>query len=144
MNWGHKITLVFIAFMGLMAYLVYQSFQVNIDLVAEDYYQQELEYQQTINKKKNTRQLGQRISFTQENQALIVQFPDLFEQGVAGEISLFRPSDARFDVSTKIALDQNYRQSIPTSDLAKGYYKVKLDWKDGDKAYYHEESVFIH
>lgn len=143
MNWGHKITLVFIAFVGLMAYMVYQSFQVNIDLVAEDYYQQELEYQQTIDKMKNTQQLGQPISFKQENQQLIVQFPDLFEQQLDGEINLFRPSDARFDVNTKITLDQNHRQSISTAELAKGYYKVKLDWKDGKKAYYHEESIYI-
>jgi len=144
MNWGHKITLVFIAFVGLMAYMVYQSFQVNIDLVTEDYYQEELKYQQTIDKMKNTRQLGQRISFKQENQQLIVQFPDLFEKELNGEINLFRPSDARFDVNTKITLDQNHRQSISTAELAKGYYKVKLDWKDGSKAYYHEESIYIH
>jgi hypothetical protein len=144
MNWGHKITLVFIAFVGLMAYMVYQSFQVNIDLVTEDYYQEELKYQQTIDKMKNTRQLGQRISFKQENQQLIVQFPDLFEKELNGEINLFRPSDARFDVNTKITLDQNHRQSISTAELAKGYYKVKLDWKDGKKAYYHEESIYIH
>jgi hypothetical protein len=144
MNWGHKIALVFTAFVGLMVFMVYQSFQVNIDLVAEDYYQQELEYQQTIDKMKNVSQLAQRLSFSQENQQLIIQFPDLFETGLEGEINLFRPSDKRFDVNTKITLDENHRQSISTTELAKGYYKVKLDWKDGKKSYYHEESVFIH
>jgi len=143
MNWGHKITLVFIAFVGLMVFMVYQSFQVNIDLVAEDYYQQELEYQQKIDKIKNTQQLSQNISLAQDNHQLIVQFPDLFEKELDGNISLFRPSDARFDVNTKITLDQNHRQSISTAEMAKGYYKVKMDWKDGDKAYYHEESIYI-
>jgi hypothetical protein len=143
MNWGHKIALVFIAFVGLMVFMVYQSFQVNVDLVAEDYYKQEIEYQQKIEKIQNTRELVQQLSFVQENQQLIVQFP-AGKQLLNGEISLFRPSDARFDVNTKITLDENHRQSISTTDLAKGYYKVKVDWKDGDTAYFQEESVFIH
>jgi nitrogen fixation protein FixH len=142
MNWGHKITLVFIAFVGLMVFMVYQSFQVNIDLVAEDYYQQELEYLQKIDKIKNTQQLNQNISLAQENHQLIVQFSDLFERKLDGNISLFRPSAARFDVNTKITLDQNHCQSISTAEMVKGYCKVKLDWKDGDKAYYHEESIY--
>jgi len=144
LNWGHKIALVFTAFVGLMVFMVYQSFQVNIDLVAEDYYQKELEYQQTIDKLKNTNQLEQPIAFSQENQQLIIAFPNLFEQKLEGEIRLFRPSDARFDLNTQLTLDQHQRQAIPTAELAKGYYKVKLDWKDGDKLYYHEESVYIH
>jgi len=143
MNWGHKIALVNIAFVGLMVFMVYQSFQVNVDLVAEDYYKQEIEYQQKIEKIQNTRELAQQLSFVQENQQLIVQFP-AGKQLLNGEISLFRPSDARFDVNTKITLDENHRQSISTTDLAKGYYKIKVDWQDGDKAYFQEESVFIH
>ncbi|MFP4091579.1 MAG: FixH family protein [Cyclobacteriaceae bacterium] len=144
MNWGHKIAIVFIAFVGLMVFMVIKSFQVNVDLVAEDYYKQEIEFQQQIDKTNNASELAERLSFKQENQQLIIQFPALFEQGVHGEISFFRPSDKRFDVNTKITLDENHRQSISTTDLAKGYYKIKLDWKNGSKAYYHEESVFIH
>jgi len=143
MNWGHKIALVFTAFVGLMVFMVYQSFQVNVDLVAEDYYQQELQYQQKIDKINNTKKLAQRLSFLQEDKQLIVQFPDLFPE-LEGEISLFRPSDARFDVTTKITLDENHRQSISTTELAKGYYKVKVDWKDSEQAYYHEESLYIY
>ena len=144
MNWGHKITLAFSAFVVFIVFMVVKSFQENVDLVTEDYYKQEIQYQQQIDKINNTHALKQKVSFAQENQQLIVQFPEEFKNGLSGEINLFRPSDARFDVSTEIKVDTNLRQSIPTSDLAKGYYKVKVDWNDGDKAYYMEESVFIH
>ncbi|WPP52090.1 FixH family protein [Catalinimonas niigatensis] len=142
MNWGYKITFAFTAFVVFILFMVFKSFQQNVDLVADDYYKQEIEYQQRIDKINNTNTLSQAVSFVQENQQLIVQFPEESKK-LEGEINLFRPSDARFDVSTQITLDEHQRQSIPTADIAKGYYKLKVDWKDGDKAYYHETSVFI-
>ena len=143
MNWGHKIAIVFGLFVVLMVYMVYQSFQVNIDLVAEDYYQQELVYQDKIDKINNTQDLAKGISLSQANGQLTVAFPDLFGKEMSGNISLFRPSDARYDLSTQLKLDNSNRQQIATKKLAKGYYKVQLDWQAQGKAYYHEESVYI-
>lgn len=143
MNWGHKIAFAFSAFVIFIVFLVVKSFQQNVDLVAEDYYKQEIQYQQQIDKMNNTNALKQSISFVQENQQLMVQFPEELGQKPDGEISFFRPSDARFDVSTKIDVDSNLRQWIPTSELLKGYYKVKVDWTDGEKEYYVEESLYI-
>lgn len=144
MNWGYKITFAFSAFVLFIVFLVFKSFQENVDLVAEDYYKQEIQYQQQIDKINNTNVLEQQVSFVQENQQIIVQFPEEFDQELKGKINLFRPSDARFDVSTQIMLDEEHRQSIPTADMARGYYKLKIDWQHGDKNYYHEEAVFIH
>ncbi|MDF9795995.1 hypothetical protein OKW21_001258 [Catalinimonas alkaloidigena] len=143
MNWGYKIVFAFSVFVVFIVFLVVKSFQQNIDLVAEDYYKQEIQYQQQIDKINNSHALNERITFIQENQQLMVQFPEELNHQLEGEINLFRPSDARFDVNTKIAVDSKLRQWIPTSDLLKGYYKVKVDWTDGVKDYYVEESLYI-
>jgi hypothetical protein len=34
-------------------------------------------------------------------------------------------------------------QSISTTDLAKGMYKVKVDWTNGTEDFYTEETIFI-
>lgn len=144
MNWGYKITFAFTAFVLFIGMLVFKSFQQNIDLVAEDYYQQELQYQQQIDKISNTQKLKGSISFSQQDQHLVIQFPHTQQHQLEGSIQLFRPSDARFDISTQLSLNQEQTQRIPTAELLKGHYKIKLDWTDGSKSYYLEESVYIH
>ena len=47
-NWGKGIVLVYACFVVGMLYLVFQSKQQKIDLVVDDYYQQELKFQQQI------------------------------------------------------------------------------------------------
>ncbi|MEM9830611.1 MAG: FixH family protein [Bacteroidota bacterium] len=143
MNWGWKITIAYSLFGLFIGVLVFRSFQVNVDLVSEDYYQEELAYQNKIDKMRNERKLSQSLTFSQQSQRLAIQFPDHSTSPIQGEIRLFRPSDARFDQVYSIALDPQQRYIISTDQLAKGYYKVKVDWESGESAYYTEESIFI-
>lgn len=143
MNWGWKIVLAFSLFGVFIGYLVFRSFQVNIDLVSEDYYQQELGYQQQIDKIANDRALTVPLTIVQQAQQLIVRFPDDLAAEVQGEIQLFRPSNASRDRTVTIALDSQRRQRIATDGLTKGHYKIKVDWTSGKFAYFTEESVFI-
>ena len=45
MNWGNRIILVFVCFIAFILSMVTRAFQQDFDLVAEDYYAQELNYQ---------------------------------------------------------------------------------------------------
>ena len=48
MNWGYKILMVYVIFIAGILLLVFKSSSQNQDLVTEDYYEQELKYQQKI------------------------------------------------------------------------------------------------
>lgn len=143
MNWGWKIVLAFGLFGAFIGLLVFRSFQETIDLVSSDYYQQELDYQQQIDKIANDRSLNVPVTFSQQSQHLIVQFPNDLAAEVKGKIQLFRPSDARNDQIIPIALNASQQQLIATDKLAQGYYKVKVDWSSNNMAYYSEKSIFI-
>ena len=143
MNWGWKIVLAFSLFGAYIGSLVFLSFQETIDLVSDDYYQQELDYQQQIDKIANNRALRAPLTFSQQSQQLVVQFPSDLVAEVRGEIQLFRPSDARNDQTVSIALNADQQQIIATDRLIQGYYKIKVDWTSGTAAYYTEESIFI-
>ncbi len=143
MNWGLKIVFAFGFFVVFIVYLAVRSFQQNIDLVAEDYYFQEIHYQDQIEKIKNADAQGQQLKFSQKNARLVVQFPSESPDSIQGTISLFRPSDARFDQLLAILLNAQNQQTISTADLAKGYYKVKVDWQQGGQSYFKEEAIFI-
>ena len=143
MNWGWSIVLAFSLFGAFIIGLVIRSFQENIDLVSEDYYQQELGYQRQINKMTNNQALTVPLTFSQQAQQLVVQFPAEPAEEVQGEIQLFRPSDARRDRTVTIALNPARQQIIATDQLVRGRYKIKVNWTSGDAAYYTEELIFI-
>ena len=143
MNWGWSIVLAFCLFGAFIIGLVFRSFQETVDLVSEDYYQQELGYQQQIEKIANNQALIAPLTFSQQSQQLVVQFPAEPAAEVQGKIQLFRPSDARRDQTMTIALNTKRQQVIATEKLKKGYYKIKIDWTSGETAYYTEETIFI-
>lgn len=143
MNWGWSIVLAFSLFGAFITALVVRSFQETIDLVSEDYYQQELGYQQQINKMTNNQALPVPLTFSQQTRQLVVQFPAEPAEEVQGEIQLFRPSDARSDRTVTIALNPARQQIIATDRLVKGRYKIKVDWTNGGAAYYTEETIYI-
>ena len=142
MNWGHGIAIFFTCFVGFILFLVVRSFQENVDLVTEDYYQQELEYQHKIEKIQNSDALETGVRITSAEGKLALQFPQMGAP-VSGEVQLFRPSDARFDTLSALALDGENIQHIATSTLPAGFYRIKINWKAGDKEYYTEEALHL-
>lgn len=143
MNWGWSIVLAFSIFGLFIGWLVFRTFQETIELVSDDYYQQELVYQRQIDKMTNNQALLVPLTFSQQAQQLVVQFPAELTAEVQGKIHLFRPSDERRDQVMTIALNPQRQQIIATDGLVKGHYKVKVDWTSGDAAYYTEETIFI-
>ena len=53
LNWGHYIVIGFIGFVILILFMVFRSYQHNNDLVSEDYYAEEIAFQDVIDKKSN-------------------------------------------------------------------------------------------
>ncbi len=74
-NWGHKLTLGFVAFAGMIVYMVVQSMHTRYDLVSNEYYKDELQYQQVIDGASRANMLGSRTTVTQQNNEVIIQLP---------------------------------------------------------------------
>jgi hypothetical protein len=144
MNWGAKIALSFIVFAIMIFTMVYISVNQDVNLVAEDYYKQEIRYQDQIERMKNTKQLSDRpvIVLNKEGQQVIVTFPEkLAGTMVSGSIHLFRPADYASDFQTGLTLDDNNQAFISLSGKPAGLWKVKLTWRDGEKEYYDEKVI---
>lgn len=142
-NWGTGITLAFIAFASFMLTLVYKSTQVQIDLVADDYYAQEVAYQGRIESIRNARQLSEpiQVKINPENQNIDFQFPKI--NITKGKINFFRPSDAAQDRTLEIALNANYGQSVPLKSLQSGHWRLKIEFESGGKRFYDEQTLYV-
>jgi nitrogen fixation protein FixH len=143
LNWGHKLTFVFIVFVGLMATLIYKSMNTNFDLVTKEYYKDELAYQKVIDGTNNANQLSAKPSITKENEQVIVSFPnETVTSAISGTMWFYCPSDASKDMRLPLNLIEG-KQAIQLAELRPGKYTVKINWEQDNKPFYSEQTLFI-
>ncbi len=138
MNWGKSITLAFILFAFFILSIVYSMMQQRVDLVRDDYYKEELNYEKQIEKIKNAKNISIKMRYSPENQQITITLPSAVKKG---EVLFFRPSDKRMDFKKHIEKGNLF--SFDTADLTKGYWKIQVYWTDGRYDYFKEEEVYI-
>lgn len=141
MNWGNSIVVVFVLFAAFILYMVVQAFSQNLDLVADDYYALEINYQQKQNQKTNLEKLGERVSVSMEEKSIVLSFPT--DQKPTGEIYFYHPSRKLFDQKVSISMDAQNIQIVDGSDLVAGNYRVNITWKSGDEEFFQQEKIYI-
>ncbi|MDP4285432.1 MAG: FixH family protein [Bacteroidota bacterium] len=143
MNWGYKIMLVYIVFVAGILLLVFKSSSQKVDLVTENYYQQELKYEQKIDEAERAQSLSSPLKYEVNNNALTVYFPEEMN-GVKLK------AQALIYYAADEAKDKNYNLEtgngkmvidLPASD--KGMYELKMDWTADNIKYYSEHKFFI-
>ncbi len=141
MNWGYRIVLSFIVFIGIIVTMVVISMKQDVGLVSEDYYKQEIAYQDQIDRIKRTKALKKQpvIEVHHETGAIEVTLPQ--EDIQDGEVWLFRPSDDQMD--KKIQLPSKGSIQIPIKEMPAGRWQVKVLWSHKGLEYYTENSIFI-
>jgi hypothetical protein len=146
MNWGTKLTLVILVFIGLMAVMVIYSFRQDLNMVTDNYYEKDLRYQEQIEKIRNSKLLidKPKVLFRASDKILAIQFPEnLLYNQIKGEIHLYRPSDDKMDRTYSISLDERGSQFIDAASFSKGDWIVKLSWNDQHLEYYDEITIFV-
>lgn len=141
MNWGYKIAIFYTAFALFMIALVVKSFQQEHDLVTDNYYEEELKFQQQIDKQNLVADEGKQVAWKQEGNSLLLDFPA--GSAISGEIKLFRPSDASKDFSVDIQPDAEGKQQVDISKAAAGKYLLQIDWNEDGKAYFQENVIVL-
>jgi hypothetical protein len=143
MNWGWKIALAYTGFVVMVLAMVVYTMNQDLFLVADDYYKQEIEYQQEIDKMENVAALSDKIRWKKEGTYIFLTFPKEFQNvKTAGNIHFFRPSDANKDKIIDLNV-QGLQQKVFVGALDKGFWKLKINWQAGGKSYYQEEELLL-
>lgn len=112
------------------------------ELVSEDYYKDELHYQEEINKLNNANTLDKDIELINSSEGITLIFPNnIPEDSISGVISFQRLSSQKLDFSEEIQLT-DHRQLIPESKIVSGKWIVRIEWKNGDQEYLYKDSWF--
>jgi hypothetical protein len=143
-NWGTGIVLAFIGFISFIMYFII-TMNVNNkydhDLVSEDYYGDELQYQKDIDKLNNSKNLKENISYKRVAEGLLIQFPtDADFKNITGKVFLYRPSNKQLDFDTSISLSHS-NLLIPDKRLVDGRWNITVDWQYKGNSYLFKESI---
>ncbi len=143
-KWGYGITLLYVGFvLFMLAIVFYVSFQ-DFQMVEDDYYQKELVYQDQIDKLERTRKNNADVIIKiADNGNILLKFPVMNNMDITGDIKLFRPSNVRMDIDLPVELDTSGTQEIETTKMARGYWKVKIDWMADSVEYYSQSPLFL-
>lgn len=143
-NWGTGIALFYSLFMVVLLYFVIKSTTYDNSLVIDNYYEQDLNYQQHYNKVLNNQGLQQKIKINYHtgDQFIEFLFPSDMEKA-EGNIHFFCPSTKHRDMNKVIQLDEDRTMKVATQSFINGRWKIKVDWKSGSKNYYEEFEIVL-
>ncbi|WP_299100633.1 FixH family protein [uncultured Winogradskyella sp.] len=143
-NWGTAIVIAFVCFISFIMYFVISmstNDKYDHDLVVEDYYGQELEFQADIDKENNSKNLNSNLTWKKTNEGIVITFPkDLAINSISGKVFLYRPSNKQLDFETPISLS-NHNLLIPDNRLLDGRWNLKIDWKYNTNSYLFKEDI---
>lgn len=134
-----------LAIAGFAAFIVFCHLHPT-DLVAADYYEQELRYQAQLEQLQRTRQLQapDLVRYDPVAHAITLQIPlPAAAAPPTGDIHLYRPSAAGLDRQLKLDVDGRGRQSIDATSLPPGLWRVKVRWSAGGQDYGVDQKVVI-
>lgn len=143
-NWGTGIVLALIGFISFIMYFIITmstNDKYNHDLVVEDYYQKELEFEADINKEKNALALKENVVHNKTPEGVVITFPsNLDPKNITGKVFLYRPSNKQFDFEVPISLS-NHNLLIPDNRLLDGRWNIKVDWQYNNTSYLYKKEM---
>lgn len=116
------------------------------ELVSTDYYEQEMAYQQQINRLRRSADSGVSIGYAPVGQGGVIRIAWPLASRPAdaqGRVRLYRPSEAALDREVPLLVGADGIQNINAGTLKPGLWKVRVHWGPEVSGYYAEGSVVV-
>lgn len=143
-NWGTGIVIAFVLFIGFILFFVIKTStdtNYDYDMVADDYYNDELQYQEQIDKLENTKTDKVELVFTKIPEGIKIEFPsNLNYNDITGTVSLYRPSNQVLDFEMPLSISKN-SLLIPKKVLIGGRWDIHVEWNYKSKKYLSNYSI---
>ena len=143
-SWPTGIIIAIASFVIFILSFVYKvTFLPEYDhhLVSDDYYMDELNYQQEIDKQNKGIDLKDNVTLKKVDKGLLISFPSEFDYTkITGTIDFMRLSNGKIDFSLPIELASN-DLLIEDKNLVDGRWDVKVEWTVNENTYLLKEKI---
>jgi nitrogen fixation protein FixH len=144
--WPYAIIAAFAIFISGTVALVVLACSQRVDLVSSDYYEQEIKFQNHLDRLRRTRNLDVQgaVGYDSTKQQITISVPtDQLRRAVSGRIQLYRPSAAGLDRQVVLSPDSKGVQVVDAKDLQPGLWKVRVSWTVGDNDYFMDQKIVV-
>jgi len=145
-NWGTAIVIAFGLFMTFILYFVFKvqsDSKYDNELVVEEYYKQELKFENQMEKEQNASNMEEKLIITTSSEGINITFPtNLDVTLVKGKVSLYRPSNQKLDFEVPISLSSPHLL-IPKSTLVDGRWDISIDWTYDGKEFLNKKTIYF-
>lgn len=142
--------------LGLLAFFVFiilataafvvMSRSHKVDLVSADYYEQEVKYQDQIERVRRTSALREPVGIVldEATQELRIQMPSSHAgRQPRGSVALYRPAGAELDRQFPLAIDGQGSQVLDVKGMATGLWRVRVTWKLEQEEFFGETNIVV-
>jgi hypothetical protein len=142
--WPYGVLLFFVLLFCGMAVAVTICLTHRETMVNDNYYEQELKFQQQIDSASRARQCGASVQVPPGAGQVVLAFPAAqVAQKFAGSIQFYRPSAPALDRELPLAPRADGSQSLDVSQFATGLWQVRVKWNAGGQDYFLEQKITL-
>lgn len=118
--------------------LVGMSASQKIDLATDKYYDEELKFQEKIDKTKRALSLSRPLSWELQGDQIRIHFPENFsDNSISGKLKLYCPSNNQNDRTFDLRATEQ-KQLISLKNVPGGRYILQFDWQADAETYWNE------
>jgi hypothetical protein len=142
--WPHAIIAWFVIFAAAMAAWITVAVQQNLDLVRDDYYEEDVRFQRQLDRLNRSAALRGEVTVHHDatKGEVTLQLPAAHRSSApGGTIQFYRPSNASLDFQLPLAIDADGRQRIRTESLRDGLWRMRVQWTVAGSEYYFEQII---
>lgn len=141
-NWGTGIAIFLVLFVLSLVAVLVKSFQYDHSLVIDDYYKEDLAYQQHYEKIANEQQSPLSVEIDRKGHQVTIDFP-VENKDITGTLQFYKPDNKSLDFSLPVKTDEQNRMIVPTQDLLGGLWRIKVDYMSNNEAFYYEQKIVL-
>ncbi|WP_292009989.1 FixH family protein [Chryseobacterium sp.] len=130
-SWGHGVIVALSAFIIFILSMIFlfPNGQKNSEMVTDDYYEEELQYQSVIDAKNRADALEERPQYIQDKTGIKIAFPKEYNNSnTVVKFVLNRTEDQNLDIKKTEILNRENTIFIPGAVLKPGNYTLRLTW----------------
>ncbi len=142
--WPYSIIGFFVLALVFLVGFVVWTMRQREDLVAVNYYENEILYQKQINRLNQSQAYETLpiVTYDVAKRSIVISLPNA-QAAASGHVQLYRPSDARLDRELPLAVNSEGVQLVDAKPLPAGLWKVRVQWTNGGKEYYCDRTIVV-
>lgn len=136
---GNIVLMGFGVMLIFMSVLVYKAMQQDIQVVGNNYYQEEMDFTNRLHARENTAPYENEIGLKQSANGITLQIPQELASGIqTGKVVFFCTSEQQYDTTVALSNNSSGIFTFNTTGWKKTSYTAKISFTSGNKSYYKE------